>query len=191
MYPCGDDYPTEPVDQHTSLHNPQQELVPNEAVAQKMHSHMANILSPDQESGRCYPRQFLLHWAMPVLDEETRQSLEYIQLRTYTKYQFLEWIVLGKTWPILPRLRQGIDGTNNQHVKGTETFKVIYYADIPVEMGKETTYTKVVCKVRPNIYNPDRTRITIGVNRSYYPPPTSNGTATGFLELVKLIINRI
>ena len=47
----------------------------------------------------------------------------------------------------------------------------------------------MVCEVRPQKEDPNRTRITIGGNRICYPGDT--GTKTGSLEVVKLLFNGI
>ncbi len=47
----------------------------------------------------------------------------------------------------------------------------------------------VVCEVRPEKENPDRTRITIGGNRICYPGNV--GTNTASLELVELLLNSV
>ena len=47
----------------------------------------------------------------------------------------------------------------------------------------------MVCKVRPEKSDPDRTRITIDGNRICYPGDV--GTKTAPLELVKLMINSV
>jgi len=47
----------------------------------------------------------------------------------------------------------------------------------------------VVCEVRPDKDNPDRTRITIGGNRICYPGDV--GTNTASLELFKLLLNSV
>ena len=125
---------------------------------------------------------------MPVLDEETGQTLGWRQLRTHPKY--------AKIWNPsysneLGRLCQGIGtgkaGTKKQRVEGTDTFKVIRREDIPADRRKDITYSKVVCEYRPQKEDPHRTRITIGGNRICYPGDV--GTPTGSLELVKLMIN--
>lgn len=74
-------------------------------------------------------------------------------------------------------------------VAGTDTFRPIKYDDIPVDRRREITYTKVVCLIRPNKADPNRTRITIGDNRICYPGDV--GTPTGSLELVKLMVNSV
>ena len=51
-------------------------------------------------------------------------------------------------------------------------------------------HTSVVCEVRPDKDDPNRTRITVAANgRTYYPGDVA--TPTGSLELVKLMINSV
>ena len=47
----------------------------------------------------------------------------------------------------------------------------------------------MVCKVRPEKSNPDRTRITIGRNRITFPGDV--GTPAASLELAKLVFNSV
>eukprot|EP00804_Cyclotella_cryptica_P003940 CCRYP_020905-RB/>CCRYP_020905-RB protein AED:0.37 eAED:0.37 QI:0/-1/0/1/-1/0/1/0/231 len=120
--------------------------------------------------------------ASAVLDQDTGVSLKYKQLRNHPK--------LGNIWNKsyankLGRLCQGIGASPT----GEDTFYVIDYKDIPIDRRKEITYTKVVCKVRPEKDDPDRTCITIGGNRICYPGDV--GTRTDPLELVKLMINSV
>eukprot|EP00804_Cyclotella_cryptica_P009056 CCRYP_003150-RA/>CCRYP_003150-RA protein AED:0.48 eAED:0.48 QI:0/0/0/1/0/0/2/0/129 len=60
------------------------------------------------------------------------------------------------------------DSGTNQCVQGTDTFYVIDYDNIPFDRRSEIIYSKVVCKVRLEKSDPDRTRITIGSNRICY-----------------------
>jgi hypothetical protein len=71
----------------------------------------------------------------------------------------------------------------------TNTICLINYNDIPLHKRKEICHTMVICKVRPEKDDPDRTRITIGGNRICYPGNV--GTNTALLELVKLLLNSI
>ena len=80
-------------------------------------------------------------------------------------------------------------GPKKQRIKGTGTFKVIRFNDIPFEKRKDICHTRVVCEYRPVKDDPNRTRITIVgghtlVNFDVYTP-------TGSLELVKLMINSV
>ena len=76
-----------------------------------------------------------------------------------------------------------------QHIKGTDTFFVTRFEDIPPERCKEITYTSIVCEVRPQKADPNRTRITIGGSRICYPGDVRTPTAS--LELFKLILNSV
>ena len=78
---------------------------------------------------------------------------------------------------------------NSKRVEGTNTFFRINYNDIPVHKRKEICHTLVVCKVRPEKDDPDRTRITIGGSRICYPGDV--GTNTASLELVKILLNSV
>jgi hypothetical protein len=91
----------------------------------------------------------------------------------------------------LGRLCQGFKGKDSTRppVDETDTFHVIDYADIPPDHLKEVCYSNVVCKVRTEKADPDRTRITIAGNRICYPGNV--GTKTAPLKLVKLMINSI
>ena len=81
---------------------------------------------------------------------------------------------------------KGTNVENKQRAKGTNTFKVIHYTNIPVERCKET-YNRVVCELRPQKYDPHRIHITIGGNCIYYPVDV--GAPTGSFYIFKLIIN--
>ena len=71
---------------------------------------------------------------MPVLDEETGQSLKYRQLQKHPKYQNI-WneSYSNELVRLYQVIGKGTDGPHNQQIKGIDTFKVIHYVDIPVE----------------------------------------------------------
>ncbi len=86
--------------------------------------------------------------------------------------------------------------TKSQVILDTVEFRHAYrqipaldYYDIPVHKRKEICHTLVVCKVRPEKDDPDRTRITIGGSRICYPGDV--GTNTASLELVKILLNSV
>jgi hypothetical protein len=89
----------------------------------------------------------ILHVTTPVIDIKTGQELKHRQLRKHPDY--------NDTWDAsyaneLGGLCQGV-GTNNddptkQWVQGTNTFRPIYYHDIPLERRTNVTYTCVVCE---------------------------------------------
>ena len=127
-------------------------------------------------------------WALSVMDPDTGKTLEYRQLRRHPK--------LGPTWDRsgakeLGRLCQGLGGKNGtpKIVDGTDTFRPIQYEDVPHHRRREVTYVKIVCTVKPDKADPNRTRITIGGDRIAYPGDV--GTKTASLDLVKLVINSV
>ena len=146
-------------------------------------------LSAHAAARRTYPAALIHKWALPVLNEYTGQTLEYRQHRQHPDFH--------KIWNHsyankLGRLCQGIgtspDGTRKR-IKGTDTFFVIRFENIPADRRSEITYTKVVCKVRPEKSDPNCTRITIGGNRITFNGNV--GTPTEYLELAKLIFNSV
>ena len=96
--------------------------------------------------------------AAPVMDEETGEMLEFRQLRSHPKYK--------KIWDTsyeneLERPCQGVgakkeDPTQHQ-VKGIDTFRVIRFDDIPPAKRREACHTSVVCEIRADKYDPNRT----------------------------------
>jgi hypothetical protein len=169
--------------------NPLTQRTADEPIAQRTRARTQNafaVLATDDEDETSDTNNL----ACPVLDTTTGQQLEHRQLRRHPDYK--------EVWDTsyaneLGRLCQGI-GTSEaaptkKRVEGTDTFRPIHYHDIPHERHADITYTRVVCEVRPQKQDPNRTRITIGGNRICYPGDT--GTKTGSLELVKLMLNDV
>ena len=153
------------------------------AQTQRSHNSFATLAEPDNDDND-------EPMASPVLDHDTGKSLEHRQLRRHPKYKDV-WDTSYANE--LGRLCQGI-GTNpdkpsEQRVAGTDTLCPIHYDDIPHNRQMDVTYPRVVCEVRPQKEDKNRTRITIGGNRIAYPGDC--GTKTGSLETVKLIINSV
>ena len=131
-----------------------------------------------------------MNLALPVIDATTGATLEHRQLRRHPQYK--------KVWDTsyadeLGRLCQGIGTKPNdptkQRVEGTNTFRPIKFHDIPADRRRDVTYSRVVCEVRPQKEDPNRTRITIGGNRICYPGDC--GTKTGSLETTKTMFNSV
>jgi hypothetical protein len=114
--------------------------------------------------------------ALSVLDPSTGKFLEHRELRRDPRYK--------TTWDTsyaneLGRLCQGIGSgatLTSKRVAGTNTFFLIDYHDIPSHKRKEICHTMVVCEVRPDKDDPDRTRITIGGSRICYPGDVGTNT---------------
>jgi hypothetical protein len=127
--------------------------------------------------------------ALSVLDPTTSNVLEHCQLQRNPRYK--------ATWDTsytneLGHLCQGIglgDSPSAKHVAGTNTFFCINYHDIPVHKRREICHTMVVCEVRPEKDDPNRTRVTIGGNRICYPGDV--GTNISLLELFKILLNSV
>ncbi len=127
--------------------------------------------------------------ALSVLDPATGEFLEHRQLRRDPCYKAIWETSYANE---LDRLCQGIGSgstPSSQRIAGTNTFFIINYQNIPLHKRKEICHTMVVCKVRPEKDDPDRTRITISGNRICFPGDV--GTNTASLELVKLLLNSI
>ena len=90
------------------------------------------------------------------------------------------------------RLCQGFGTLPNgigKIIEGTNTLFVINFEEIPKYKLNEICYTSVVCELRPDKKDPNRTRITIcGTNVCY---PGDVGTNTASLELFNLMINSV
>ena len=137
-----------------------------------------------------YPAAVLLQMAFPVIDQDTGDSLEYRHLKHHPK--------LSATWlqsysNEMGRLCQGVgkgeQGPNKQRVKGTDTFRVTKYEDIPHDRRRDIAHVRVVCEVRPQKEDPNRTRITVAGGN--IKCDFDIGTPTASLDLVKLMINSV
>ena len=138
----------------------------------------------------CYLLAANLLTDLPVLDEEYGKLLEHRQLHRHPR--------LKKTWDTsyankLGWLCQGIGkgtaGPAQQRVKGTSTFRVIRYDDIPRDKLSDICHTRVVCEYRPDKDDPKCTRITLAGGNICVPYDVS--TPTRYLELVRMIINSV
>ena len=152
-----------PVAHRTRSHASTSAPPPNNPIASHTRSRVCPSFSVSAHAAarRTYPSALLHKWALPVLDKATGQTLEYRQLCQHPDFH--------KIWNEsysneLGRLCQGIGTSPNgtsKRVKGTNTFFLIRFEDIPADCRKEITYTKVVCKVRPEKNDPNCTCITL------------------------------
>ena len=77
----------------------------------------------------------------------------------------------------------------HKHLEGTNTFRLIKFADIPHDRRHESCHSMVVCEVKPHKEDPNCTCITVAVSQICYPGDV--GTPTGSLVIVKLIITSV
>ena len=138
--------------------------------------------TPRQAASRNFKLEFLTDFAGSVLDAETGELLEYRHLIKRPKYKD-EWgYSFGNE---IGRLAQGMPGRNN----GTNTLFFIHKSEVPSDRWKDMTYGKIVCNVRPQKAETNRTRLTFGGNNT--TTTIDCGTPTANLLTVKLLINSI
>ena len=135
-----------------------------------------------QTASRQYPLKFLTDFAGAVLDEETGELLEYRHLIKNPKY--------AKDWKYsfgneIGRLAQGMPG----RAKGTNTLFFIHPNEVPKDRWKDVSYAKIVCNVRPQKAETNRTRLTFGGNN--LQTDIDCGTPTADLLTVKLLLNSV
>jgi hypothetical protein len=190
----------EPIAYRTRSSAPPPRVVPIDVADPPVaHRTRSRQISPVAAAARTFPSEFISRWAasavlhdtaLSVLDVDTGKSLEHRALRRHPR--------LGPAWGTsysneLGRLCQGIgvdpDDPTKKRVKGTDTFHVLRYEDIPPDRRKGVAFSKVVCSVRPEKADPDRTRITIAGQNITYPGDV--GTKTASLDLIKLILNSV
>jgi hypothetical protein len=127
--------------------------------------------------------------ALSVLDPTTGNMLEHCQLQRNPRYK-TTWDTLYSNE--LGRLCQDSgsgEAPNSKRVAGNNRFFHINYNNILLHKRKEICPTMVVCEVRLEKDNHNRTQITIGGNRICYPGDV--GTTTASLELLKLLLNSV
>jgi hypothetical protein len=131
-----------------------------------------------------------MNLALPVIDATMGNTLEHRQLCCHPKYKTV-WDTSFTNE--LGQLCQGIgtkpDDPTKQRVAGTKIFRPIKFHDIPASQHHDVKYTRVVCEVRPQKEDPNRTCITIGGNRICYPGDCR--TKTGSLKLTKTMFNSV
>ena len=137
--------------------------------------------SAQQCSRRKFPMKFLTDYAGAVLDK-SGELLEYRHLIKRPEYKEAWGHSFGNE---IGRLAQGMPGRN----KGTNTLFFIHKHEVPPERWKDMTYARIVCNVRPQKAETNRTRLTMGGDKINVPMDC--GTPTANLLTVKLLLNSI
>eukprot|EP00804_Cyclotella_cryptica_P023552 CCRYP_018913-RA/>CCRYP_018913-RA protein AED:0.17 eAED:0.19 QI:0/0/0/1/0.25/0/5/0/1080 len=83
------------------------------------------------------------------------------------------------------RLAQGVGG----RVKGTDTIRFIPKSEVPEDRFKDVTYIRMVCQVRTEKKEPNRSRATVGGN--LIKCEDDIGTPTADLLLIKIFFNSV
>jgi hypothetical protein len=131
--------------------------------------------SAQKASARKYPLQFLCNWANTILDNKTRDLLEYRHLLKNPKYK--------DVWS------QSFSKEIHQLATMTKTISFLTKPEILKAWHKDITYRCIVCTYRSKKKDPYQTRITMGGNLVNYPD--NCGTPTAHQLTVKLILNSI
>ena len=137
--------------------------------------------SAQQCARRRFPMKFLTDYAGTVLDK-SGELLEYRHLIKRPEYKEAWGHSFGNE---IGRLAQGMPGRN----KGTNTLFFIHKHDVPPDRWKDMTYARIVCNVRPQKAETNRTRLTMGGDKINVPMDC--GTPTANLLTVKLLLNSV
>ena len=121
-------------------------------------------------------------YANAVLDEETGELLEYRHLIKHPKKKKDWGFSFGNE---IGRLAQGMPG----RTEGTNTIFFSRKSDIPKDRWKDIAHSRIVCNVRPQKKEVNRTRLTYGGNN--LEAPMDCGTPTADLLTVKLLLNSV
>eukprot|EP00804_Cyclotella_cryptica_P025147 CCRYP_013003-RA/>CCRYP_013003-RA protein AED:0.27 eAED:0.23 QI:0/0/0/1/1/1/3/0/671 len=121
-------------------------------------------------------------FAAPVLDVETEKLLEYRALLKHPRFK--------EAWSISAAnefgcLAQGVGG----RVKGTDTIRFISKSEVPEDRFKDVTYIRMVCQVRTEKKEPNRSRAAVGGN--LINCEDNVGTPTADLLLIKIFFNSV
>ena len=141
-------------------------------------------LSAQSLSRRKFPMAILCAFAGAVLDGTTGEMLEYRHLIQRPHYKDT-W--MNKSFgDEVGRLAQGREGG----VEGTDTMFFVHFDQIPRDRIKDITNDRIVCMVRPEKDDPNRSRLTVnGARLNGFPGDL--GTPTADLLTVKLLLNSV
>ena len=95
------------------------------------------VVDPFQTAQQCFPREFLLDWDMPVMENVSGETLEHCKLQSHPKSKNI-WNTsysndLGQ---LFQGIVKGSKGPQNQGIEVTDTFRVIRYDNIPLNRRK-------------------------------------------------------
>ena len=141
-------------------------------------------VSAKRLSQRKFPLSILCAFAGAVLDGTTGEMLEYRHLIQRPQYKDI-W--MNKSFgDEVGRLTQGRKGG----IEGTDTMFFIHFDQIPLDRIRDITNDRIVCMVRPEKDDPNRSRLTVnGARLSGFPGDL--GTPTADLLTVKLLLNSV
>ena len=179
-------HPTIPNDPHLikngSLSNFQRTRKPRREKLLAAVEILNNCPMAHQASRRKYPLAFLCDFTGSVLDTETGEFLEYRHLIEHPKFKDDWGYSFGNE---VGRLAQGMPGRND----GTNTIFFIDKSQILADKWKYVTHSRIVCNVRPQKAETNKTRLTFGSNN--LSVDMDCGTPTADFLTVKYLLNSV
>ena len=131
---------------------------------------------------RRYPLQFLADFASAVINDDTGKLFEYRHLIQRPKYKKDWGFSFGNE---IGRLAQGMP----DRITGTNTLHFLDRHNIPVDRWKDIANARIVCNVRPQKAETNRTRLTFAARNMDIDMDC--GTPTASMLTVKLLLNSI
>jgi hypothetical protein len=124
-----------------------------------------------------------VHQAMVVMDADTGKLLNYCQLMQRTKYR--------DAWSLSSANKFGrlANGVGGRITNPTNTIQFIHQHEVPKEQMRDIPYSQFVCTVQPEKAEPNRTRFTIGGDRTNYPGEVATPTAE--MLVAKMLFNSL
>ena len=128
-------------------------------------SGMGYMLTPKITSSRKFPKKFFTEMAAAVLDGDTGMLIEYRHLTKRPKYKAIWRNNFGNEDG---RFAQGMPGMILKE-KATNTMFFIMQDEIPRDRQRDVTYAQIVCNYCDQKKEEERTRITMGGDRTNCP----------------------
>ena len=124
-----------------------------------------------------------VHQALAVMDEDTGKMLNYRSLLKIPKFRTI-WSRSASNE--FGRLANGVGG----RIKNpTNTIKFICEQDIPRNRKKDVTYGQMVCSVRPEKEEKERSRFVAGGDKTNFPGEVATPTAD--MLVAKILMNSV
>ena len=147
-----------------------------------MYGHHEKKATPRKLASKTFPLEMLCEWEGAMIHGETGELIKYLHLWKNTKYWDAWGIWFGNE---ISRLIQGMKG----HVKCTNKMSFIKKEEVPQNIFREVTYSRVVCDVRERKSEKKITRLKS--RRDIIKYPGNSRTRTENLLTVKLLLNSV
>ena len=142
-----------------------------------------NIINRHRISKKMNQLENEVHQALAVMDEDTGKMLNYRSLLKIPKFKKL-WSRSAANEFV--RLANGVGGSTKNP---TNTIKFICEQDIPKNRKKDVTYGQMVCTVRPEKEEKERSRFVAGGDQTNFPGEVATPTAD--MLVAKILMNSV